>query len=553
MQSSIFGSPGLYSTLYSNYECRAPGLYSVLYSNYECRAPGLYSVLYSNYECRAPGLYSARYSNYECRAPGLYSVLYSNYECRALYSALQVYIQHYIQTTNVELYIRPSRSIFNTIFKLRMQSSRSIFSTIFKLRMQSSIFGPPGLYSTLYSNYECRAPGLYSVLYSNYECRALYSALLVYIQHDIQTTNVELYIRPSRSIFNTIFKLRMQSSRSIFSTIFKLRMQSSIFGSPGLYSTRYSNYECRALYSALQVYIQHYIQTQKEQLQVYIQYFIQTTNVELYIRLSWSIFNTIFKLRMQSSIFGSPGLYSTRYSNYECRALYSAPLVYIPHDIQTTNVELYIRLSWSIFNTIFKPRMQSSIFGSPGLYSTRYSNYECRALYSALLVYIQHDIQTPNVELYIRLSWSIFNTIFKLRMQSSIFGSPGLYSTQYSNYECRALFGSPGLYSTRYSNYECRALYSALLVYIQHDIQTPNVKLYIRLFRSMFSKIFHVRMQSSIFGPPGLYSELYSNSYMPYLTLIKSQRILPIWKPIPIRIFNLTEFSAHLKTHFMKK
>ena len=34
---------------------------------------------------------------------------------------------------------------------------------------------------------------------------------------------------------------------------------------------------------------------------------------------------------------------------------------------------------------------------------------------------------------------------------------------------------------------------------------------------------------------------------------IKSHRIWPIWKTIPIRIFSLTDFLDHLKTHFLKK
>ena len=126
--------------------------------------------------------------------PGLYPALYSNSECRALYWALQVYIQCYIQHPSAELYIRPSscRALHSALqvyiqhyiqhpsVELYFRSSRSTFKTLFNIRMQSSIFSPPGLYSTLYSHYECRVPGL----------------------------------------FNTVFKLRMQSSRSIFSTIF---------------------------------------------------------------------------------------------------------------------------------------------------------------------------------------------------------------------------------------------------------------------------------------------------------------------------------------------
>ena len=34
---------------------------------------------------------------------------------------------------------------------------------------------------------------------------------------------------------------------------------------------------------------------------------------------------------------------------------------------------------------------------------------------------------------------------------------------------------------------------------------------------------------------------------------IKSYRIWLIWKPVPIKFSNLTEFSDHLTTHFMKK
>ena len=149
--------------------------------------------------------------------------------------------------------------------------------------------------------------------------------------------------------------------------------------------------------------------------------------IELYIPQSRSIFSTIFNIRMQRSRFHSPDLYSALYSTSECRALYSALQVYIRHYIQHLNVELYIRLPRSIFSAIFNIRMQSSIFGPPGLYSALYSKSECRALYSALQVYIEHYIQHPNVGLYIRLSRSILSTIFNIRMQSSIFGSPGLY------------------------------------------------------------------------------------------------------------------------------
>ena len=327
--------------------------------------------------------------------------------------------------------------------------------------MQSSIFGPPGLYS---------------VLYSTSECRALYSAAQVYIQHYIQHPNVELYIQPCRSIFSAILKkpnveLCIKPSRSIFSAIFNIRMQSCIFGPPGLYSALYSKSECRALYSALQVYIQRYI---------------QKPNVELYIQPSRSIFSARLKNRMQSSIFSPPGLYSALYSTSERRALYSALQVYIEHYIQHPNVELYIRPSRSIFSTIFNIRMQSSIFGPPGLYSALYSKSECRALYSAHQVYIRHYIQHLNVELYIRLPRSTFSTIFNVRMQSSIFSPPGLYSALYSKTECRAL-------------------YSALQVCIQRQIQKPNIELYIQPARSLFSAIFNIRMQSSIFGSPGLY------------------------------------------------
>ena len=177
---------------------------------------------------------------------------------------------------------------------------------------------------------------------------------------------------------------------------------------------------------------------------------------------------------MLSSIFGPPGQYSALYSTSECRALYLAAQVYIQHYIQHPNIELYIQPSRSIFSArLKKKRMLSSIFSPPGLYSALYSTSECRSLYSALQVYIEHYIQHPNVELYIRLSRSIFSTIFNIRMQSSIFGPPGLYSA---------------LYSTS----ECRALYSALQVYIQQYIQNLNVELYIRPTRSIFSTIFNI-------------------------------------------------------------
>ena len=169
---------------------------------------------------------------------------------------------------------------------------------------------------------------------------------------------------------------------------------------------------------------------------------------------------------MQSSIFGPPVLYSALYSTSECMTLYSALQVYIQRYIQHPNVELYIRLSRSIFSTIFNIRMQSSIFGPPVLYSALYSTSECRALYSALQVYIQRKIQNLNVELYIRPSRSKLSTRLKIG---------------------------------------CRALYSALQVCIQLQIQKPKVEPYIRLSRSILSTIFNIRMQRSIFGSPCLY------------------------------------------------
>ena len=320
--------------------------------------------------------------------------------------------------------MQSSKSIFHTIFKLRMQSSRSTFSTIFKLRMQSSIFGPPGLYSARYSN-------------SKY--KALYSVLQVYIQQNIQHPNVELYIRSSSSIFNTIFKLRMYSS---------------IFGSACLYLALYSTSECRTLYSVVQFLYSALHSTSQcralySVLLVCIQPYIQHTNVELYIRLSRSKLITIFNIQMQSSIFGPPCLYSALYSTSQYRALCSVLRVHIEHYIQRQYVMLYIRLYKSRCSTLYNTLMESSIFDSAGLYSALYSTSECRPLYSVLQVYIQHHIQTQTVELYIRLTGSIFSTIFKLRMQSSIFGSSGLYSVLYSNFESRAL-------------------YSALYVNIQH-------------------------------------------------------------------------------------
>ena len=141
----------------------------------------------------------------------------------------------------------------------------------------------------------------------------------------------------------------------IFSTKFR-------FESRALCSALYSNSECGALYSAIQVYIQHF------------------------------------------------------FSNSECKALYSPLQVYIHHFIQHLNEELYIRPSRSIFITIFDKGMKISIFVSPDVYSALYSSFECRALYSSLQVYNQYYIQTPNSELFIRLSRSLFNTILEFRM-----------------------------------------------------------------------------------------------------------------------------------------
>ena len=218
--------------------------------------------------------------------------------------------------------------------------------------MRSSIFGPPGIYS---------------VLYSTSECTALFSAFQVYIQHYIQHPNVELYIQTSRSISSAIFKkpneeLYIRPSRSIFSARFK------------------------------------------------------KPNVELYIRPTRYIFSTIFNIRIKSSRFGTPGLYSALYSKSECRDLYSALQVYIQRYIKKPNLELYIQHSRSMFSARFKKTQ----IDPTGLYSALHSTSERRALYSALEVYIQHYIQHPNVELYIRLSMSIFSTIFNIRMQSSI-------------------------------------------------------------------------------------------------------------------------------------
>ena len=133
---------------------------------------------------------------------------------------------------------------------------------------------------------------------------------------------------------------------------------------------------------------------------------------------------------MQNSIFGPPGppgLFSALYSTSECRTLYSAAQVYIQHYIQHPNVELYIQPSRSIFSAMFKNRMQSSIFSPPGLYSALYSTSDQKALYSALQIYIQHYIQNLNVQLYIQPSRSTLSAILKNRMQSSIFSPPGLY------------------------------------------------------------------------------------------------------------------------------
>ena len=178
-------------------------------------------------------------------------------------------------------------------------------------------------------------------------------------------------------------------------------------------------------------------------------------NVELFIRLSRSILSP----RLQT----------------ECRALYSALQVHIQLYIQHLNVELYIRPYRSIDKTIFVILMVSSIFNPPGLYSAQYSTSECRALYSALQVYIQHYIQYPNAELCIQSSRSIFNAIFKLRMKSSI-SSPS------------------GLYSALYSTSDWRALNSVLQVYIQQFIQHPNVELCIQSSRHIFSARFKNRM-----------------------------------------------------------
>ena len=195
---------------------------------------------------------------------------------------------------------------------------------------------------------------------------------------------------------------------------------------------------------------------------------------------------------MQSSIFSPPCLYSALNSKTERRALYSALQVYIQRYIQHPNLELYIRLSRYIFSTIFNIGMQNSMFGPPGLYSALYSTRECRALYSALQVYIQRFIQNLNVELYFQPSRSILSGIFNIRMQSSIFSPPGLYIQR------------------QIKKTIWRTLYSALQIYIEPYIQHPNVELYIPLSRSILSTIFNIRMQSSIFEFLGLYSALYS-------------------------------------------
>ena len=155
---------------------------------------------------------------------------------------------------------------------------------------------------------------------------------------------------------------------------------------------------------------------------------------------------------MQGSIFGPSGLYSPLYSTSEGRALYSDLQVYIQHYIQTTNVELHIRLFRSKLSTIFNIQMQSSIFGPRGLYSELYSNSEFRDIHLALQVHIQHYIQHPNVQLYIRYSRYILSTI--------------------------------RLYRSR-----CSTIYNIL----------------IGLCKSIFSTIFNIRKKSSIFGPPCLY------------------------------------------------
>ena len=126
------------------------------------------------------------------------------------------------------------------------------------------------------------------------------------------------------------------------------------------------------------------------------------------------LYSALYSTSEDRSIFGLPGQYLAIYSTTECRALYSALQLYIQHYIQHTNVEVSIRPTRSIFSTIFKLLIYSSIFGYPGLYSALYLTSECRALYSTFQVYIQNYIQYPNVELYIWLSRSIFSTTLKL-------------------------------------------------------------------------------------------------------------------------------------------
>ena len=133
----------------------------------------------------------------------------------------------------------------------------------------------------------------------------------------------------------------------------------------------------------------------------------------------------------------------------------------VQHYIQHPNVEHYIRPSKSIFSTRLKNRMLRSIFGSPDLYSALDSKTAYRGLYSSLQVYIKHYIQYLNVELYIRPS---------------------------------------SLYSALYSSPECRALDSTLQVYIQHYIQHPNVELYIQHYIEHINIALFVRSSTSIFS-----------------------------------------------------
>ena len=173
----------------------------------------------------------------------------------------------------------------------------------------------------------------------------------------------------------------------------------------------YKTSECRALYQALQVYVQRYI---------------QHPNVKLYIRTppppppphppglysalnstsecralysARSKFRTIFNIWMYSSLFGSTGLYSALDSN--------------------PNVELYIQPSRSIFNAKTNIRTALRLYylystsECGALYTTLHVNIvhyitsECRALYSTLQVYIQ---------LYIQPSRSKFSARSKNRM-----------------------------------------------------------------------------------------------------------------------------------------